>query len=131
MKFSYSELKSRARQRLPRIYEQRLGIVITLLAVIVTLLFFRDVLQMILVMAGFIVLGILSMMYNRFVRLSLGLELILLGTVITGMVYGRIPAMIVGMVALFFCRGVYRIVSVQDLRVFHWHVCYRDGHSSV
>jgi len=59
---------------------------------------------MLTVMALFIIIGILSMMYNRWIKVSLGVELIMVGTVLTAVAYGRFPAIIVGFVALFFAE---------------------------
>ena len=76
-------------------------IILFALAAAVVLFFFWSYVKVILVMAIFIALGAVSMLYNRWVKESLGVEFIMLGTVITSIVFGRLPGLIVGMVGLF------------------------------
>ncbi|MBN2454165.1 hypothetical protein JXB11_01325 [Candidatus Woesearchaeota archaeon] len=54
------------------------------------------------VMAALAAIGAVSLLYNRAIRVSLGIELVMMGTVITGLLYGTIPAAVVGVVSLFF-----------------------------
>ena len=68
------------------------------------LYFFHSLVKMLIVMVAFILLGALSLMYNRWVRVSLGVELIMLGTVITTVAYGVVQGIIVGFTSLFFAE---------------------------
>ncbi len=61
-------------------------------------IYFRELV----VITFFIVLGAASLQYNRFIKTSLGIELITLGLVISGKLYGPVAALIVGFVGLFF-----------------------------
>jgi hypothetical protein len=98
--YDRKQLKSWAKSKIPFLVEKR--IMIAAAIVTLALLFvFSDVIQAIFVMALFIVLGFASMMYNRWIKVSLGVELIMLGTVITAAIYGSFPAIIVGFTALF------------------------------
>lgn len=101
--YSRKDVKVWAKSRIPFFWERRVAVVLAVAAVVILLLF-RSFVEMLAVMALFIALGIMSMMYNRWVKVSLGVELILLGTVITALVYGRVPSLIVGIVSLFFAE---------------------------
>ncbi len=98
--YNRADISEWAKSRLPFFWKKRAAILLSAVSLILVLIF-HDVVEMLAVMALFIVLGIASMMYNRWVKVSLGFELIMLGTVVTGLVYGRIPALVVGVVALF------------------------------
>ena len=100
VKYNRKQLKSWANSKIPFLVEKRIMIVTALVA-LVLLFVFRDIFQAILVMTLFIIIGFASMMYNRWIKVSLGFELIMLGTVLTAAVYGSLPAIIVGFVALF------------------------------
>ena len=80
------------------IFEKKIAMII---AGILLLFFLWAFLKAMLIMAFFIILGTASMLYNRFLKVSLGIELIMLGLVITGLLYGPIPAIIVGSAAFF------------------------------
>ncbi len=105
MMFKYNRkyLSDLATSKLPFLWEKRIAIVLVIAAVFLLYLF-RNVIEVLVVMAIFIAIGIVSMMYNRWIKVSFGFELIMLGIVITAMVYGRIPALVVGIVALFFAE---------------------------
>jgi len=105
LKFKRSNISELAKSKIPFLLEKRLAIVFVISAILLLYLF-RHIVEVVAVMAAFIVVGILSMMYNRWIKVSLGFELIMLGLVVTGMLYGRIPAVIVGMVALFFAEVI-------------------------
>jgi hypothetical protein len=77
-------------------------IVIVGAAVAIILLFFWSYIQAITLMAIFIVVGVVSLLYNRFLKVSLGIELNMLGIVIIGLLYGPLAAFIVGSITLFF-----------------------------
>ena len=98
--YNRKEVKSWAKSKIPFLWEKRVSIGLAMLALLFLYLF-RDVVQMIIIMAVFIALGTTSLLYNRWIKLSLGFELIMLGTVITAMVYGRWQAIVVGFIALF------------------------------
>jgi hypothetical protein len=48
-----------------------------------------------------IIIGFCSLLYNRFLKISLGFELIIFSTVAAGFLYGPLAAFITGAVALF------------------------------
>jgi len=100
LNYNRQAIKAWAKSKIPFLWEKRVSIVLVVSALLL-LYFFRDVIQMLVVMAAFIAIGAGSMLYNRWLKYSLGVELIMLGIVITGLVYGRIPALIVGWIALF------------------------------
>ncbi|MAG16311.1 hypothetical protein CMO88_04575 [Candidatus Woesearchaeota archaeon] len=102
-KYNRKYLSDLATSKLPFLWEKRIAIVLVIAAVFLLYLF-RNVIEVLVVMAIFIAIGIVSMMYNRWIKVSFGFELIMLGIVITAMVYGRIPALVVGIVALFFAE---------------------------
>lgn len=101
--YNRSEIKAWAKSRIPLLWNRRYVIAASV-AGLVALYFFRGLLAMVAVMAAFIVLGVLSMMYNRWVKVSLGVELIMLGMVIVSSVYGMVPGIVVGCVAIFFAE---------------------------
>ncbi len=103
--FDRSAVNAWAKSRLPFFWKKRFSIALVIAAVVV-LFFFRNFVEMLVVMAFFTALGIASMAYNRWIKISLGVELILLGTVIVGLVYGKFPALIVGVVSLFFAEVI-------------------------
>lgn len=69
--------------------------------VLLIILYFWSTVGMLLTMAVFIIVGALSMIYQRFLRISLGIELIMLGMVVIGFLHGPLAAFIVGSVAFF------------------------------
>ena len=76
-------------------------IVLLALAAIILLFFFWAYVKLLAVMAFFIVLAAASMLYNRWIKISVGVELIMLGLVVTSLAFGRLPGLIVGIVGLF------------------------------
>ena len=103
LKYDRRDVKSWAKSPIPFIWEKRIMIAFIILAVIFTFFFWTFV-KTLLVMGVFIVIGVASLMYNRWVKVSLGFELIMFGVVITGMLYGSVEALVVGFVALFFAE---------------------------
>ena len=98
--YDRSAVKGWAKSQIPLFWERRLFIAVGVAAFLL-LYFFRGVVEVFAVMAAFIVLGVASLMYNRWIKVSLGFELVMLGTVVTGVLYGRLPAFVVGFVGLF------------------------------
>lgn len=76
-------------------------IVLLAVAALVLLFFFWAYVKLLVVMGFFIALGAVSMIYNRWIKLSVGVELIIFGLVITSIAFGRLPGLIVGVVGLF------------------------------
>ena len=103
LKYDRRGIESWAKSPIPFIWEKRIAIAFIIVAVIF-ILFFWDFVKTLLVMGVFIVIGVASLIYNRWIKVSLGFELVMLGVVITGMLYGRVEALIVGFVALFFAE---------------------------
>jgi len=103
LKYNKTALKAWAKSKIPFLIKKRFSIVLAVIALLLLFLF-RDLIQMLAVMAAFIILGVFSLMYGRWFKPSIGVELIMLGTVTTGMIYGTIPAIIVGWIALFFAE---------------------------
>ncbi len=113
--------------------EKRLIVVIALAAVVL-LFFFWSYIKMFLVMGAFIALAAFSMLYNRWIKVSLGVEFVMLGLVITSIAFGRLPGLVVGMVGLFLAeiiseRFTYStfvsfigiaVVAVMAPNVFQW-----------
>ncbi|MBI3051049.1 hypothetical protein HYY74_01185 [Candidatus Woesearchaeota archaeon] len=81
-------------------FEKKLPLLIIAIAGLATLLLFSLV-KGLLIISFFIGLGAASLQYNRFIRTSLGIELITIGVVITGRLYGPGVAVFVGFVSLF------------------------------
>ena len=102
-RYSRREVKSWAKSRIPLIWRKRYTIAAAAAALILLYLFSSFV-KMILVMAVFILLGVVSLIYNRWIKTSLGVELIMLGVVISSVEYGFFPGVVVGFVALFFAE---------------------------
>ena len=75
--------------------------IILIAAGALSVFFLFSLLKGLLLMALFASAGAASMLYNRFIRTSIGVELISLGVVIIGRLYGPVPAMAVGFSALF------------------------------
>lgn len=76
--------------------------IIAAIAVLLALLFvFRVYVAEIMVIALLIIIGFCSLLYNRFIKVSLGIELIMLSTVTAGVLYGPLAAFITGGIALF------------------------------
>ncbi len=86
--------------------EKRL-IVLLGIAAFALLFFFWAYVKALFVMAAFIALGAASMAYNRWVKLSLGVELVTLGMVITSLAFGRAAGLFVGVVGLFLAEVLY------------------------
>ncbi len=80
--------------------EKKLIVVIAIVAAVL-LFFFWAYVKLLAVMAFFIALGAVSMIYNRWVKLSVGVEFVMLGLVITSIAFGRLPGLIVGLAGLF------------------------------
>ncbi|MBI2143895.1 hypothetical protein HYU17_01955 [Candidatus Woesearchaeota archaeon] len=80
--------------------ERRL-IALFMLAALVLLFFFWNYIKVIIVMVFFIAIGTVSMLYNRWIKVSLGVELIMVGLVVTSVSFGRLPGLVVGLVGLF------------------------------
>lgn len=80
-------------------FEKKVPIVLIILGLITTFLLF-SLLKQLFLMALFVAIGSASLLYNRFIRTSLGFELITLGTVMTGLLYGPVSAVIVGFTSL-------------------------------
>ncbi|MBI2145611.1 hypothetical protein HYU18_04810 [Candidatus Woesearchaeota archaeon] len=57
-------------------------------------------------MGIFIALAAMSMLYNKWIKLSIGVELIMLGLVITSVAFGRLPGLVVGIVGLFLAEVI-------------------------
>lgn len=55
---------------------------------------------------GLVILASLSMVYNLFIRISLGFEFVMLATVLCSVVYGPVVGIIVGLVSLFFAEFI-------------------------
>ncbi|MBI2176452.1 hypothetical protein HYU40_03865 [Candidatus Woesearchaeota archaeon] len=87
------------------LFEKKL-IVIVAIAVMALLFFFWAYVKVLAAMAFFIFLGAVSMIYNRWIKVSIGVELVMLGLVITSIAFGRLPGLIVGMVGLFLAEIV-------------------------
>ena len=109
-------------------------IVLLGIAALVLLFFFWAYIKLLAVMVFFITLASVSMLYNRWIKVSVGVELIMLGLVITSIAFGRLPGLIVGIVGLFLAeiiseRFTYStfvsfigiaVVAVIAPNVFHW-----------
>ena len=80
--------------------EKRLIIFFTL-ATVVLLFFFWGYIKVLVVIITFTALAALSMLYNRWIKVSLGVEFVMLGLVITSVAFGRLSGLVVGMVGLF------------------------------
>ncbi len=87
------------------LFERRLA-VLFVIAAAVLLFFFWGYVKTLAMMAFFIVLGAVSMVYNRWLKLSLGIEFIMLGLVITSIVSGRLPGLVVGILGLFLAEVI-------------------------
>lgn len=103
LRYSRRKAKIWAKSRIPFIWKKRYTIVAAA-AGLILLYFFSSFVKMILVMAVFMLLGVLSLIYNRWIKTSLGVELIMLGTVISAVEYGFFSGIVVGFVALFFAE---------------------------
>ena len=87
------------------LFKRRLFILIAIAAAVL-LFFFWGYVKVIVVMTFFIILGAVSMIYNRWVKLSLGVEFVMLGLVITSITLGRLPGLVVGVVSLFMAEVI-------------------------
>ena len=103
LSYDRGRIKRWAKSQVPIIWKKRYFF-FGLVAIAVSLYFFHSLIKMLFVMAAFILFGTLSLMYNRWVRVSLGVELIMMGTVITTVAYGVFPGMVVGFTSLFFAE---------------------------
>ena len=79
--------------------EKRL-IVLLGIAAFVLLFFFWSYFKVIAVMVLFIALAAVSMFYNRLIKVSVGVEMVMLGLVVTSVAFGRLPGLFVGLVGL-------------------------------
>lgn len=109
-------------------------IILLVLAALVLLFFFWAYIKTLVVMVFFIILGAFSMIYNRWIKVSVGVEFVMLGLVVTSAVFGRLPGLIVGLVGLFLAeiiaeRFTYStfvsfigiaVVGLTAPNVFHW-----------
>ena len=109
-------------------------IILFVLAALVLLFFFWAYIKTLVVMVFFIILGAFSMIYNRWIKVSVGVEFIMLGLVVTSIVFGRLPGLIVGMVGLFLAEVISErftystfvsfigiaVVGLTAPNVFHW-----------
>lgn len=80
--------------------EKRL-IILFALAGVVLLFFFWSYIKVFFVMGAFIALAAFSMLYNRWIKVSFGVEFVMLGLIITSVAFGRLPGLVVGMAGLF------------------------------
>jgi hypothetical protein len=80
---------------------ERKGIILLVLAALLILFAFWAYLKVMITLAILIVIGFASLLYNRYLRISLGFELILFVTVLAGVKYGPLAAFFVGATALF------------------------------
>lgn len=92
-----------------KLLEKAYTIIICLLVVFALILFVRHILDIIVIIA-LITLGAISMIYQRVVRYSIGIELCIFATVISAVAYGSIIGAIVGFVSLF-------LAEVLSLRI--------------
>lgn len=76
-------------------------IILLAIAAVVLLFFFWSQVKVIFAMAAFTALAAVSMLYNRWIKVSLGVEFVMLGLVVTTLAFGRLPGLIVGIVGLF------------------------------
>ena len=89
-----------------RFFIERRLFILFAIAAAVLLFFFWGYVKTFVVMAFFIVLGAVSMIYNRWLKLSLGFEFIMLGLVITSITLGRLPGLVVGILGLLFAEVI-------------------------
>lgn len=110
-----SDISSWARSRVPglenlasfaRSMVKRKLVVTLALAAIVSLFFFWAYVKLLAAMAFFIALGAVSMIYNRWIKISVGVEFVLFGLVITSVAFGRLPGLVVGVVSLFLAEVI-------------------------
>lgn len=80
--------------------EKKLIVVIAIVAAVL-LFFFWAYIKLLVIMAFFIALGAVSMIYNRWIKVSVGVEFVMLGLAITSIAFGRLSGLIVGLVGLF------------------------------
>ncbi|MBN2454166.1 hypothetical protein JXB11_01330 [Candidatus Woesearchaeota archaeon] len=98
-----NEIRKWAKERVFR-YDQlkkRKRLVFLAVICLALLLFFWAYVKAGIVLLLLILLGFASLLYNKFVRISLGFEFIVLSTVLAGVIYGPLAAFFVGAVALF------------------------------
>ncbi|MBI2549882.1 hypothetical protein HYV83_01740 [Candidatus Woesearchaeota archaeon] len=109
-------------------------IILFVLAALVLLFFFWAYIKTLVVMVFFIILAAFSMIYNRWIKVSVGVEFIMLGLVVTSVVFGRLPGLIVGLVGLFLAEVISErftystfvsfigiaVVGLTAPNVFHW-----------
>ncbi|MFH1182321.1 MAG: hypothetical protein V1702_05150 [Candidatus Woesearchaeota archaeon] len=67
----------------------------------ITISLFFSYVKPLVAIAFFIIIGAASLLYNRFIKVSLGFELIMLVTVLAGFLYGIPAALITGVTAMF------------------------------
>ncbi|MFH1182322.1 MAG: hypothetical protein V1702_05155 [Candidatus Woesearchaeota archaeon] len=87
--------------QLRKYFIQKKGIITVIAVLLVLLVILRDYVAEIIVITLLIIIGFCSMLYNRFIKVSLGIEFIMLSTVTAGFLYGPLAAFITGGIALF------------------------------
>ena len=103
LSYNRKAIKAWAKSHVSGFWEKRISAVIVAIFAVFGFFVF-DVVKMLVVMIILILLGIASMMYNRWVKVSLGFELIMFSTVVSGMLYCPVAAFVVGTVSLFFAE---------------------------
>ncbi|MCP3684133.1 MAG: hypothetical protein GY861_15740 [bacterium] len=73
---------------------------------LIFIIFFSEYVITSFFMLLFIALGTFSMLYNKVLKISLGIEFIMLGMVLSGLLFGPVPAIIVGLVSLFIAEVI-------------------------
>lgn len=110
-----SEVKAWAKSKIPGfesldafvalLLKRRLIVYFAFVSIILLLLFWSYI-KVIIVMLLFVAAGAFSMIYNRWVKVSLGVELVMLGLVLSAVLYGRLEAIIVSFAGLFFAEVI-------------------------
>jgi hypothetical protein len=90
-----------ADKELKNVLWEKKGIIVFVIAAAVLLLFFGSYVRALATIGVLITLGFASLLYNRAIRISLGIELVLMGTVLAGLAYGPLAAFFTGGIALF------------------------------
>jgi uncharacterized membrane protein len=109
------DLESWAHSRIPELeglkplmsflFEKRFAVVLGIAAIILLFFFWKQI-EVFVIGAVFIALAAVSMIYNRWVKTSVGIELVTFGVVLMVLVYGRLPGLIVGLVGLFLAEVI-------------------------
>lgn len=85
---------------------QKKTITFFILLGLIVLIFFGSYVKALFLMLLFIVIGTFSMFYNKIIKLSLGIEFIMLGLVLSGFLYGPVAAIFVGFASLFLAEVI-------------------------